>query len=337
MKRFLITLFVLVFAQAFCYAVESCKTDSIESGFRVFSNDTLVTVNYENTVSRGLKQYIDDSPVYYTNVDYDWIHSEVNEYIHRNRLKFLQEIFESYGKERCREMFELFSKSEKRLTLLVRIRVNLEGEITCVEFLYSPELNPFMTYEDIKRNTRILVNWESDPFLAKYGMELSPWMTFPIPEAALQKHLYQVTDYKYNGETIRFDYRQNSMVCGFVKEQCNDSTIVFNCNEKAKNEYLKDKDVREAINSVQEVAIHYLRSVRFEKNKNVVICLKLNEVGEVIETKLFFPLVYEKDIRVEPIYIITKKIKENINFTSPGKYGCNAISIDIPVNKLQYK
>ena len=57
--------------------------------------------------------------------------------------------------------------------------------------------------------------------------------------------------------------------------------------------------------------------MRFEKNKNVVICLKLNEAGEVVEIKLFFPLVYEKDIWAEPVYIIIKKIKENIKFIPP--------------------
>ena len=334
MKRFITTLFLFFFAQISCYAVEDCQTDSIESGFRVFGNDTLVTINYENFISRGLAQYIDDSPVYYGHIDYDVIHCEGNYYIHRNMSNFIQDIIEGYGKERCREMFKLFSKSNKSLKLLVRIRVNIEGVITCVEFLYSSELNPFMTYEDIKRNTKIMINRKADPYLAEYGIELSPWMTFPIPVTALQKHLYQVTDHKYNGKTIRFDYRQNSMVCGYVKEQCNDS-IVFNSNESSKNKYLKDKDVLAAIDSVQRIALEYLNRVNFEENKNVVISLNLNEVGEVVETKLYFPLVYKKDIWAKPIFIITKKIKENIKFTPPGKYGCNAISIDVPVNKLQ--
>ena len=334
MKRFITTLFLFFFAQISCYAVEDCQPDSIESGFQVFGNDTLVTINYENFISRGLAQYIDDSPVYYGHIDYDVIHCEGNDYIHRNMSNFIQDIIEGYGKERCREMFELFSKSEKGLRISIRVRINLEGKITCVKFLYSSELNPFMTYEDIKRNTKIITNRKPDPYLAKYGIELSPWITFPIPVTALQKHLYQVTDHKYNGKTVRFDYRQNSMVSGYVKEQYNDS-IVFNSNESAKNEYLKDKEVLAAIDSVQKVAIHYLRFVEFEENKNIVICLNLNEAGEVVETKLYFPLVYKKDIWAEPIYIITKKIKENIKFTPPGKYGCNAISIDVPVNKLR--
>ena len=334
MKRFITTLFLFFFAQISCYAVEDCQPDSIESGFQVFGNDTLVTINYENFISRGLAQYIDDSPVYYGHIDYDVIHCEGNDYIHRNMSNFIQDIIEGYGKERCREMFELFSKSEKGLRISIRVRINLEGKITCVKFWYSSEFNSFMTYEDIKRNTKIMTNRKPDPYLAKYGIELSPWMTFPIPVTALQKHLDHVTDYKYNGKTVRFDYRQNSMVCGYVKEQYNDS-IVFNSNESAKNEYLKDKEVLAAIDSVQKVAIHYLRFVKFEENKNIVICLNLNEAGEVIETKLYFPLVYKKDIWAEPIYIITKKIKENIRFTPPGNYGCNAISIDIPVNKLR--
>ena len=334
MKRFITTIFILVFANVSSYSMESCKMDSIESGFRVLGNDTLVTVNYENSISRGLKQYIDDKPTDYKSADYDLIQYEVDDYIHRNMSNFIQDIIEGYGKERCREMFDFFSESEKNLWMFVRIRVDLEGEIACVEFLYSSELNSFMTYEDVKRNTGILVNREADPFLAEYGITLSPWMTFPIPKTALQKYLYQVTDHKYNGETIRFDYRQKSMVSGYVKEQCNDS-IVLNNNENAKNEYLKGKEVLAAIDSVQKIAVHYLRSVRFEEDKNVVICIILNEAGEVVETKLFFPLAYKKDIWVEPIYIITKKIKENIRFTPPNKYGCNGISIDIPVNKLQ--
>jgi hypothetical protein len=242
MKRFITKLFLFFFAQISCYAVEDCQPDSIESGFRVFGNDTLVTVNYENFISRGLAQYIDDSPVYYGHIDCDVIHYEGNDYIHRNMSNFIQDIIEGYGKERCREMFELFSKSEKDLRISIRVRINLEGKITCVKFWYSSEFNSFMTYEDIKRNTKIITNRKPDPYLAKYGIELSPWITFPIPVTALQKHLYQVTDHKYNGKTIRFDYRQNSMVCGYVKEQRNDS-IVFNSNESSKNKYLKDKDV----------------------------------------------------------------------------------------------
>jgi hypothetical protein len=248
---------------------------------------------------------------------------------------FIQDIIEGYGKERCREMFELFSKSEKDLRISIRVRINLEGKITCVKFWYSSEFNSFMTYEDIKRNTKIITNRKPDPYLAKYGIELSPWITFPIPVTALQKHLYQVTDHKYNGKTIRFDYRQNSMVCGYVKEQRNDS-IVFNSNESAKNEYLKDKEVLAATDSVQKAAIRHLKLVKFEENKDATIRLNINKKGEVLGTQLIFPIVYKSDIWPEHIYIITKKIKE-IRFTPPGKYGCDVISIDIPVNKLQYK
>ena len=334
MKRFVIILFIIACMQTFCYAANENKPDSTKIEYQVHGNDTLVIEKVGYMLVSGFKQYIDDKPTDYKSADYDLIQYEVDDYIHRNMSNFIQDIIEGYGKERCREMFDFFSESEKNLRMFVRIRVDLEGEIACVEFLYSSELNSFMTYEDVKRNTGILVNREADPFLAEYGITLSPWMTFPIPKTALQKYLYQVTDHKYNGETIRFDYRQKSMVSGYVKEQCNDS-IVLNNNENAKNEYLKGKEVLAAIDSVQKIAVHYLRSVRFEEDKNVVICIILNEAGEVVETKLFFPLAYKKDIWVEPIYIITKKIKENIRFTPPNKYGCNGISIDIPVNKLQ--
>ena len=342
MKRFITTLFVFFFAHISCYAVEDCQTDSIESGFRVFGNDTLVTVNYENFISRGLAQYIDDSPVYYGHIDYDVIHCEGNDYIHRNMSNFIQDIIEGYGKERCREMFELFSKSEKGLRISIRVRINLEGKITCVKFWYSSEFNSFMTYEDIKRNTKIITNRKPDPYLAKYGIELSPWITFPIPVTALQKHLYQVTDHKYNGKTIRFNYRQNSMVCAFVKEQYNTDSIKSEDQfsnidyETTVNEYLQDYNVQVATDSVQKAAIRHLKLVKFEENKDATIRLNINKKGEVLGTQLIFPIVYKSDIWPEHIYIITKKIKE-IRFTPPGKYGCDVISIDIPVNKLQYK
>ena len=86
------------------------------------------------------------------------------------------------------------------------------------------------------------------------------------------------------------------MFSTYVKEQYNDS-VILNSNENAVNEYLKDKDVLAAIDSVQKITVHYLRFVRFEENKNVVICLILNNAGEVTGTKLFFPMAYEKILR----------------------------------------
>ena len=141
-----------------------------------------------------------------------------------------------------------------------------------------------------------MIKSKPQSFLAEYGIGLSPWMLFPIPGTSLQKFLYQVSDYKYNGETVRFDYRQNLMFSTYVKEQYNDS-VILNSNENAVNEYLKDKDVLAAIDSVQKITVHYLRFVRFEENKNVVICLILNNAGEVTGTKLFFPMAYEKILR----------------------------------------
>lgn len=60
-------------------------------------------------------------------------------------------------------------------------------EIVCVEFMYIPQLSPFMTYEDIKRNTEIIIKRKPEPFLFEYGIELSPWITFPIHKKTLQK------------------------------------------------------------------------------------------------------------------------------------------------------
>jgi hypothetical protein len=98
-----------------------------------------------------------------------------------------KDIIDGYGKERCKEMFALSSKSEKSLNLFVRIRVDSNGVITCVKFMYIPSFSPFMTYEDIKRNTEIIIKRKPEPFLVEYGIGLSPWITIPVHVSTLRK------------------------------------------------------------------------------------------------------------------------------------------------------
>ena len=94
-----------------------------------------------------------------------------------------------YEKEQCKEMLKALSIEDDNLICDIRLRINLKGEITCVEFMYIPSLSSFMTYEDIKRNTEIIIKRKSEPFLAEYGIELSPWITIPVHKNILEKFI----------------------------------------------------------------------------------------------------------------------------------------------------
>ena len=96
-------------------------------------------------------------------------------------------------------------------------------------------------------------------------------------------------------------------------------------------------DVVAAVDSVQKIALHHFKRVAFVEGKDIAVRFDIGESGEVLRCNFVFPSEYSDEIWSEHIYAITKKIKENIKFVPPGKYGCNAISIDIPVNGLQYK
>lgn len=99
------------------------------------------------------------------------------------------EILEGYGKERCKEMLDILSNIDKSYFYFVRMRIDIKGVVKCVEFMYIPQLSPFMTYEDIKRNTEIIINSKPDPCLVEYGIELSPWICFTIRKGNIQEFL----------------------------------------------------------------------------------------------------------------------------------------------------
>ena len=239
-------------------------------------------------------------------------------------------------------MFALSSKSEKSLKLYVRIRVDLNGVITCVKFMYPNTYAPFMTYEDIKRNTEIILNRPSDPYprLDEFGIELSPWITFSITSSILQRYLEKRVDFKYDKETVRFDVRLDTTVIAYIKELYEDSIkLDGKCStpeyDTVVNKYLQDKDVVVAVDSVQKIALHHFKRVPFVEGKEICVRLDINETGEVIRCNFVFPSEYSDGVWPEHILELTKQIKENINFTPPGKCGRNTISIDIPVNELQ--
>ena len=239
-------------------------------------------------------------------------------------------------------MLKVLLNEGDNIVCYIRLRINLKGEITCVEFMYIPSLTPFMTYEDVKRNTEIIIKRKPEPFLVEYGIELSPWITFSITSKILQRYLEKRVDFKYDKETVRFDVRLDTTVIAYIKEQYEDSIkLDGKCGtpeyDTVVNKYLQDKDVVVAVDSVQKIALHHFKRVPFVEGKDICVRLDINETGEVVRCNFVFPSEYSDGVWPEHILELTKQIKENINFTPPGKYGRNTISIDIPVNGLLYK
>ena len=189
MKQIIFIISTFIFLQAKNIVAQENKADSIIVEYQIYENDTLITRDYQTIFARGLKQYIDDSPVDYKNAHYDLIVCETTEYLKRNAIRIRREILEGYGKERCKEMLDILSNIDKSYFYFVRMRIDIKGVIKCVEFMYIPQLSPFMTYEDIKRNTEIIINSKPDPCLVEYGIELSPWICFTIRKGNIQEFL----------------------------------------------------------------------------------------------------------------------------------------------------
>ena len=187
MKRLILSFIAVVFVQMFCVANNAFNMDSTKIEYQVHGNDTLVIEKFNRLYACGLKQYINNSRTNYNNADYDVIHEEKNEYIKHNASTIIQDILTGYEKEQCKEMLKALSNEENNIIFHIRLRINLKGEITCVEFMYIPSFSPFMTYEDIKRNTEIIIKRKPEPFLVEYGIGLSPWITIPVHVSTLRK------------------------------------------------------------------------------------------------------------------------------------------------------
>ena len=69
----------------------------------------------------------------------------------------------------------------------IRLRINLINGLKEGICINSTQAIFPLTYEDIKRNTEIIINRKPEPFLVEYGMELSPWITIPIHKNTLHK------------------------------------------------------------------------------------------------------------------------------------------------------
>ena len=342
MKRLILSFIAVVFVQMFCVANNVFNTDSTKIEYQVHGDDTLVIEKLNRLYACGLKQYINNSRVNYNNADYDVIHEEKNEYLKHNSSAIIQDILAGYEKEQCKEMLKVLSNEEDNIVCYIRLRINLKGDITCVEFMYIPSLTPFMTYEDIKRNTEIIIKRKPEPFLVEYGIELSPWITFSITSSILQRYLEKRVDFKYDEETVRFDVRLDTTVIAYIKEQYDDSVKLDGkiCSaeyDSVVKEYLQNEDVVVAVDSVQKIALHHFKRVPFVEGRDICVRLDINETGEVVRCNFVFPSVYSDGVWPEHILELTKQIKESIMFTPPGRYGRNTISIDIPVNGLLYK
>ena len=189
MKRFVITFFIIACVQTFCYAANENKPDSTKIEYQVHGNDTLVIEKFNRLYACGLKQYINNSRVNYNNADYDVIHEEKNEYLKHNSSAIIQDVLAGYKKEQCKEMLKALLNEKNNIICYIRLRINIEGKIVCVEFMYIPSLSPFMTYEDVKRNTEIIIKRKPEPFLVEYGIELSPWITISIHKNTFYKFI----------------------------------------------------------------------------------------------------------------------------------------------------
>ena len=342
MKRLILSFIAVVFVQMFCVANNAFNMDSTKIEYQVHGNDTLVIEKFNRLYACGLKQYINNSRVNYNNVDHDVIHEEKNEYLKHNSSAIIQDILAGYKKEQCKEMLKVLLNEGDNIVCYIRLRINLKGEITCVEFMYIPSLTPFMTYEDVKRNTEIIIKRKPYPFLVEYGIELSPWITFSITSSILQRYLEKRVDFKYDEETVRFDVRLDTTVIAYIKEQYDDSVKLDGkiCSaeyDTVVKEYLQNEDVMVAVDSVQKIALRNFKRVPFVEGKDICVRLYINETGEVVRCNFVFPSEYSDGVWPEHILELTKQIKESIMFTPPGRYGRNTVSIDIPVNGLLYK
>ena len=200
MKRFLITLFTVVFMQTICYAVGYNQIDSIKVEYQRYKNDTIyynIHYQYGETTFCGLKQYEENLfrnfHKLYNQIDLEYLIDVFNS-DDESRVAFLKyvqkKVLEGYGKERC---VELMAKCKDNFrTILILICIDVEGEIFDLDFMYPAHYAEFMTNEDIIRNTQILK--ESEPFLffedyAEMGVKVLPRLPIPIDERCIKEYL----------------------------------------------------------------------------------------------------------------------------------------------------
>jgi hypothetical protein len=200
MKRFIITLFAIVFTQSICYALEEHVTDSAVVEYQIYGSDTIYRIKYTPTsISTfcGLKQYEDEFfdkfHKQYNQMEFRYLIEEFNS-DDESRVAFLKyvlkNILEGYGKERCAKLMAKCKDNFHCIQILICIDV--EGKIIDLDFMCPEYCAEFMTNEDIVRNTQILK--DSEPFLffedyAEMGVKILPRFPIPIHERGIKEYL----------------------------------------------------------------------------------------------------------------------------------------------------
>ena len=200
MKRFITTLFVIVFIHTLCFAMQEHVTDSAAVEYQIYGNDTIYRIKYTPTsVSTfcGLKQY--EESLFrkfhnqYNQIDLEYLIDEFNS-DDESRVAFLKyvqkKVLEGYGKARCAEMMAKCKDNFHCIQILICIDV--EGKIIDLDFMYPAHCAEFMTNDDIVRNTQILK--DSEPFLffedyAEMGVRVLPRFPIPIHERGIKEYL----------------------------------------------------------------------------------------------------------------------------------------------------
>lgn len=200
MERFITTLFIIVFTQTLCLAMQWQATDSVAVEYQIYGNDTIYRIKYTPTsVSTfcGLKQYEDELfdkfHKQYNQMEFRYLIDEFNS-DDESRVAFLKyvltNILEGYGKERCAKL--LAKCKDNFHTIQIVICIDVTGRIFDLDFMYPSHCAEFMTNEDIVRNTQVLKDCE--PFLffedyAKNGVKILPPLSMPILTSHIEEYL----------------------------------------------------------------------------------------------------------------------------------------------------
>lgn len=186
MKR----IFFIFFASfIFTYTFGHQSTEITILSYSECKSDTIYTNYSSNLITRGITSLNDSSRVDYNNVNPDLINEMTNEYIKNYTPAIIKSVLKGYGCRECETMLKALIKSNRRSVFFILIRVSNNGDITSVKFMYHKSLSDFMTNEDVTRNSQIVINSKPTPFLAEYGIKLSPWIIFPVGKEHIHKFL----------------------------------------------------------------------------------------------------------------------------------------------------
>ncbi len=198
MKRFIATLFLCVFTQTLCFAIQEHITDSINIEYQTFNNDTIYYKKYYSSddvyIFCSLKKYEGDLFLKHHALYNKMILPDLIEYFNNdnnNRVAFIKFVIrtflDGYGKTRCAEMIEKHVPQ-----IAIYICVDIQGDIIDLSFNYDHTFAKFMTPEDIIRNTKNLQECATIPFFAEYantGVKILPPLSIEIFKSHIEEYL----------------------------------------------------------------------------------------------------------------------------------------------------